>query len=38
LIEPSSTFTGTAPAIAGRIMRPCTMPGTLTSVQKSSCA
>ena len=31
LIEPSSTFTGTEPATAGRIMRPCTMPGTLMS-------
>ena len=38
LIELSSTLTGTAPATAGRIMRPCTMPGTLMSVQKSSWA
>ena len=38
LIELSSTFTGTLPATGGRIMRACTMPGTLTSVQKSSCA
>ena len=33
----SSTFTGTAPATGGRIMRPCTMPGTLMSVTKSAC-
>ena len=33
LIELSSTFSGTEPATAGRIMRPCTMPGTLMSVQ-----
>ena len=36
LIEFSSTFIGTAPATEGRIIRPCTMPGTLTSVQRSS--
>ncbi len=36
LIELSSTFTGTAPATAGRMTRPCAMPGTFTSVQKSS--
>ena len=36
LIELSSTLTGTAPATGGRIMRPCTMPGTLMSVTKSS--
>jgi len=38
LIELSSILTGTLPATAGRIMRPCIMPGTFTSVQKSSCA
>ena len=31
-IEASSTLTGTAPAIAGRIMRACSMLGRLTSV------
>ena len=36
LIELSSTLTGTAPATGGRIMRACTMPGTFTSVTKSS--
>ena len=30
--EPSSTATGTAPATGGRIMRPCSIPGTLMSV------
>ena len=30
-IELSSTATGMAPATGGRIMRPCSMPGTLTS-------
>jgi hypothetical protein len=29
---PSSTATGTAPATGGRIMRPCSIPGTLMSV------
>ena len=37
-MEASSTFTGTAPATGGRSMRPCTMPGSFTSVQKSSTA
>ena len=35
LIELSSILPGVAPATGGRIMRPCTMPGTLTSVTKS---
>src|ERR1043165_3092521 len=38
LTELSSTFVGTAPATAGRIMRACSMPGTFTSVTKSSWA
>ena len=36
LTELSSMRTGLAPATGGRIMRPCTMPGTFTSVTKSS--
>jgi len=37
-IDGITHLTGSAPAIAGRSMRPCSIPGTLTSVQKSSCA
>ena len=36
LIEASSTFTGTAPATVGRIMRACSMPGSRTSLTISS--
>ena len=35
LTEASSTATGTAPATGGRIMRACSMPGTLTSTTYS---
>ena len=36
LTDASSTATGTAPATGGRITRPCSMPGTLTSTMYSS--
>ena len=32
-IDAASTFTGTAPDTAGRIIRPCSMPGTFTLVR-----